>query len=91
MKTTLRLSIALLIVATVAGIYIMSHGIGLIDGMPFGCGQYYYTDIPGWQRYFQANHYSGSTPMWILIALFFLWGWAMMRLWIWIEKRFQEK
>lgn len=87
MKTTTRLSVALLALAVAAGTYIIANGIGLIDGLPFGCGQYYYTDIPGWQRYFQADHYSDDTPMWLLVLLFFLWGWAMMKLWVWTEKR----
>lgn len=74
----------LLVLGTVA--YIMIHQIGLVDGLDFGAGAYYYADIPNFQQYISGDHYDAQVPMWGIIALFLLWGALMYRLWVWIEK-----
>lgn len=68
-------------------IYIMAGNIGQVPGIDFGPGQYYYTDIPGWQKYFLPNPYSNQVPLSILILLFFAWGLLMYRLWTYLDKK----
>ena len=72
---------AILAVTIVVDIFIMVRRKGLIEEMDFGCGQYYYTDIPNWQHYFQGTHYESPVPLLVLVAIFFVWGWLMMKLW----------
>ncbi len=67
-------------------IYIMSNHLGLIDGMDFGAGAYYYADIPQFSKYVDVEHYQSKTPMWVLIGLFLIWGHIMYKLWTWLEK-----
>lgn len=68
------------------GIYYINTGWIGAD-IEFGSGQYYYTDIPKWQEYFMINHYSDTVSLVILIFLFFLWGFLMYKLWIWVDKK----
>jgi hypothetical protein len=68
-------------------IYIMVNHLGLIDGLDFGAGAYYYADIPQFAKYVNGDHYQSQTPMWVLIVLFLIWGYAMYRLWTWLEKK----
>jgi len=77
-------------VAAVIGlvIYIMSNHLGLIDGLDFGAGAYYYADIPQFSKFVDVEHYHSETPMWVLIVLFLIWGYAMYRLWTWLDKKF---
>lgn len=75
------------IVAIIVAIYMMYHGMGHVEGFDFGPGQYYYTDIPGWQKYFVGDFYDNPVPLWVLIALFFAWGFLMYRLWVFLDKR----
>ncbi|MBE5912171.1 hypothetical protein [Pseudobutyrivibrio sp.] len=72
-------------------IYIMANGLGLIEGLDFGAGAYYYADIPEFAKYVNADHFRTSFPMWLHIGLFLLWGVAMYRLWTWLEKRSSRK
>ncbi len=67
--------------------YIMSHHLGLIDGLDFGAGAYYYADIPNFQTYVNGSHYTSPVPMWFLIVLFLIWGALMYRLWIWLDRK----
>lgn len=75
------------LVAIVVAIYMMAHGMGQVPGIDFGPGQYYYTDIPGWQKYFVPDYYENHVPLWVLISLFFIWGFMMYRLWTFLEKK----
>ncbi|MDO4322145.1 MAG: hypothetical protein Q4C61_06425 [Lachnospiraceae bacterium] len=68
-------------------LYIMWNHLGLIEGLDFGAGAYYYADIPEFSKYVNGSHYASQTPMWILILLFLIWGFLMYRLWIWLEKK----
>lgn len=70
--------------------YVMVHHIGLIDQLDFGAGAYYYADIPGFSKLINRSHYTTTTPMWVLITLFLIWGYVMYRLWVWIEKKGQH-
>lgn len=77
----------LFLIAVVIAVYMMVNGMGQVPGIDFGPGQYYYTDIPGWQKYFVPNYYENHVPLWVLIALFFIWGFLMYRLWTFLEKK----
>ena len=68
-------------------VYIMVNGLGLVEGLDFGAGAYYYADIPNFSSYVSGDHYESQTPMWVIILLFLAWGALMYRLWSWIEKR----
>ncbi len=74
-----------MVVALLVAIYLICGQYGLIPGLDFGCGQYYYTDIPGWERYFSVAGIVDDCPLWVYYVLFAIWGWAMYRLWRWID------
>ena len=68
-------------------IYCMVNQMGLVEGLDFGAGAYYYADIPEFSKYVDVNHFTSNFPMWIHILLFLGWGYSMFRLWIWIDKK----
>ena len=68
-------------------IYCMVNQMGLVEGLDFGAGAYYYADIPEFSKYVDVNHFTSNFPMWIRILLFLGWGYIMFRLWIWIDKK----
>jgi hypothetical protein len=68
-------------------VYIMYHHLGLVDGLDFGAGAYYYADIPEFSKYVNGSAYISNVPSWVLILLFLAWGALMYRFWIWIEKK----
>ena len=70
-------------------IYIMANGLGLVDGLDFGAGAYYYADIPNFSNYVSGDHYTSRTPLWAIILLFLAWGALMYKLWIWLDRKFQ--
>ena len=84
------ISLLILIVSVVTAIYIMANSLGLIDSLDFGAGAYYYADIPAFQRFVNSNAYTSETPMWVIIALFLIWGWLMYRLWVWADRKFKS-
>lgn len=77
------------VIAMILGLtlYCMVNHLGLIDGLDFGAGAYYYADIPEFNKFVNGDAYQSETPMWVLIALFLAWGAVMYRLWSWLEKR----
>lgn len=75
------------IIVAFISLYIMINKIGQVEGVLCGPGQYYYTDIPNWRDYFLRDYYNSPTPMWVLIALFFIWGVLMFKLWTWLDKK----
>ncbi len=87
------IGIIIFAVAVVAAVYAMSHRMGQLPGFDFGAGQYYYTDIPGWQKYFLVDAYDNQVPLAVLIGLFFAWGFLMYRLWCFLDRKLgdQEK
>lgn len=74
------------LITLVTAVYIMVNHLGLADSLDFGAGAYYYADMPGFEKLVGSDHYTTQVPMWLLIALFFVWGAAMYRLWSRIEK-----
>ncbi|MBE5916171.1 MAG: hypothetical protein E7273_04945 [Pseudobutyrivibrio ruminis] len=91
MKSTLKklwklFGIVFILAVIILAIYIMINGLGLVDGLDFGAGAYYYADIPQFAKYVNGEHFTSAFPMWVHIALFLLWGAAMYKLWTWIDK-----
>ena len=72
-------------------IYIMANGLGLVDGLDFGAGAYYYADIPEFAKYVNADHYASHVPMVVHIVLFLIWGTLMYSLWTWLDRVTSKK
>lgn len=87
MRVVCTTGIFLFVAAVFVAIYMMYHNMGQVPGIDFGPGQYYYTDIPGWQKYFLPDPYDNPVPLGVLIALFFAWGFLMYRLWIYLDRK----
>lgn len=68
-------------------VYCMANGLGLVEGLDFGAGAYYYADIPQFSKYVDEKHFISQFPMWIYIALFLIWGAIMYRLWVWLDRK----
>ena len=64
MRVVCTTGILLFVAAVFVAIYMMYHNMGQVPGIDFGPGQYYYTDIPGWQKY-------------IHMTIRFLWGFSL--------------
>ena len=77
----------IMVAAVLAATYLICGQYGLLPGLDFGCGQYYYTDIPGWEKYFSVKGIADNCPRWVYYVLFGLWGSAMYRFWRWIDSR----
>lgn len=90
MKLSAKLTYAVLAVATIATVVIIIGRYGLIPGLDFGSGQYYYTDIPGWERYFSVRGIVDVTPRVVYYVLFAVWGVFMYKLWAWLDRRSDE-
>lgn len=80
--------ISIFLVVCCISTYIMLNGIGMIEGVQCGPGQYYYTDIPNWRDYFLREYYVSPVPTSVLIILFFAWGFFMYKVWAWVDKKF---
>ena len=52
-----------LVAAIAVALYIMAHGMGLIDSLDFGAGAYYYADIPEFAKYTDGSAYLSQVPM----------------------------
>ena len=76
-----------LILTVIVAVYIMANGMGLIDSLDFGAGAYYYADIPNFSNYVDQSWYTSPVSMWVLIALFLVWGFFMYKLWGWVERK----
>lgn len=70
-------------------VYCMVNGLGLVDGLDFGAGAYFYADIPEFQKYVNGDHFISQFPMWVHIALFLIWGTVMYKLWVWLDKKWK--
>ena len=84
----LKIATAVLAVAVLLlALWIMARGLGLVEGLDFGAGAYYYADIPEFEKYVRTDVYDSHLPLWLAILLFLAWGALMYLLWIWIDKR----
>ncbi len=84
-----RCTLVIFIVVIISAIYIMQNDIGLIEGLDFGPGSYYYSDIPNWEeRFFTSEHITANTNYPILFLLIFVgWGIASFKAWIYLDKK----
>ena len=73
--------------ALAAAAYAMVRHLGLVDGLDFGCGQYYYTDIPNWQDYLSGEAHPHRFPQALHFALFFAPCYVTYRFWKWVDAR----
>jgi len=81
--------IAFLVAVLGLTLYCMVNGLGLVDGLDFGAGAYYYADIPQFSKYVNSDHFFSKFPMWFHIALFLIWGAIMFKFWIWLDKKWK--
>jgi len=83
------LSILVLASVIIAAMYIMHNNLGLIEGLDFGAGQYYYTDIPGWDKIFfgEKSITIGTNHPILFFSIFFLWGYACFKFLSWMETK----
>ena len=80
--------IAILLVLALT-VYCMINGFGLVEGLDFGAGAYFYADIPEFQKYVNGDHFISQFPMWLHIILFLAWGAVMFKFWIWLDKKWK--
>ncbi|MCI5618513.1 MAG: hypothetical protein MR330_01080 [Rikenellaceae bacterium] len=80
------ITVILAVVICIAAVYIMANGLGLVKGLDFGAGAYYYADIPGFDKYVRDDAYDSQLPTWLAIVLFLLWGALMYALWKWVDR-----
>ena len=81
------ITIVVIVVTLVIAVYIMARGLGLVEGLDFGAGAYYYADIPGFEKYVRDDAYDSELPLWLAVVLFLAWGALMYALWKWVDKR----
>ena len=86
-KIQFAVTIAAVILILGSVLYIMVNGLGLVDGLDFGAGAYYYADIPNFISYVSGDHYDAQLPMWVFIALFLAWGVLMYKIWCRLESK----
>lgn len=79
--------IIIFVIIAICTTYIIINHIGQVEGVLCGPGQYYYTDIPNWKDYFLKEYFTSKTPTYILIILFFIWGFIMFKVWTWLDKK----
>lgn len=84
-KSGIILTIIVATAIVLLALYIMANRLGLVPGLDFGAGAYYYADIPEWEKYDRVDF---STP-WLTfscIVLFLAWGFLMFKLWQWVDR-----
>ena len=81
------ITVSLVVITLFLCLYIMNRGLGLVDGLDFGAGAYFYADNPQLQDIAEREAYKTSIPLWVHIVLFLCWGWLMYRLWVWIDRK----
>lgn len=76
-----------MVAAVLAAAWCIVNHCGTIPDLDFGCGQYYYTDIPGWEKYFSVRGVTDGLPRALYYVLFAVWGVLMYRVWLWLDWR----
>lgn len=86
-KTWRVITIIVMVVTVLVALYIMANGLGLVNGLDFGAGAYYYADIPGFEKIVRDDAYDSRLPLWLAIILFLVWGALMYWLWTKIDSK----
>lgn len=85
-KASRVITVSVTVIIFGAAVFIMAKGLGLVDGLDFGAGAYYYADIPGFEKYVRDDAYDSHLPLWLAITLFLGWGALMYGLWKWVDR-----
>lgn len=85
-KVLVVISGLLLIFALGVSLYDIVSG-DLTGDQDFGAGNYYYTDVPGWEKIFLYSPSLGFENPVVTMALFLAWGYLMYRIWMYVEKK----
>ncbi|MDO5341825.1 MAG: hypothetical protein Q4F69_05155 [Bacteroidia bacterium] len=86
-----KVATIILVVATVlVAVHIMVNGLGLVDGLDFGAGAYFYADIPDYEKVDADGCFVSRVPRWVHFVLFFAWGALMFWLWNKVENRTEK-
>ena len=88
MRRALRIiSCVTLILSVFSAGYMMMNHMGLVEGLDFGAGAYYYADIPEFDRFVNGSAYESPVSFWIIFLLFAVWGVVVCKLWLWIDTK----
>ena len=84
-----RITLIIFLVIIACALYIMCNDIGLIEGLNFGPGSYYYTDIPGWEKiFYNVEQIKPNTAHPIIFMLFFVgWGAFVWKAWGFLDAK----
>ncbi len=84
-----RIAWVLFFIGAISAIYVMYNNLGLIEGMDWGPGAYYYTDIPGWEKIFwPEGHITCNTDYPVIFAIAFVaWGAFLWKAFLWLDKK----
>jgi len=81
------ITIATVVVTLIAALYIMLNHLGLNPDLDFGAGAYYYADIPDYDKTLNWDVFQPALPYIVYVLLFLVWGFAMWKLWKWVDNR----
>ena len=81
------ITVLVAVVTLLCAVWIMVRRLGLVDGLDFGAGAYYYADIPEYEKVIPDKGYSTAVPLWVHILIFLGWGWLVWRLWVWMDMK----
>lgn len=84
-----RITLLFFIFIICCAIFIMQNDIGLIEGLNFGPGSYYYSDIPGWEKIFYVTDSikpRTSYPF-VFLLIFVGWGALAWKAWTFLDRK----
>ena len=90
-KVLKAVTVLVAVIAVLTALYIMANRLGLVEGLDFGAGAYYYTDIPDYEKVVRDDVYTARLPYWVYVVLFLAWGWLMYRLWVFLDRDRKDK
>ncbi|MBO8168704.1 MAG: hypothetical protein H0Z35_05880 [Thermoanaerobacteraceae bacterium] len=81
-----KFNLGLFVVILVVTIYLIIRDPGNLSNQPYGAGDYYYTDVEGFEKVFFGKGLGTNYPI-LFFSLFISWGlicWYFLK---WIEKK----
>lgn len=73
--------------AIISAVYMMINQLGIIEGLDFGAGAYYYADIPEFDKYVNEEAYKSPVSFCVILMLFMIWGTLMYKFMLWVDKK----